>query len=406
MKKRYVALDVLRGLTVAFMCIVNNPGTWGKIYPPLRHAAWNGCTPTDLVYPFFVFCMGAAMVFSLSKYEGLTLGAFGKILKRGALIFLVGFLLNLYPFYPTSLHDKSASFWENYSWWIGHKRIMGVLQRIACSYVAASLIVLWLKKSPKKVIFAILTLFVVYTGIQLAFGTEPGPFTLEGSAIRRIDTALIGENHVYKSYRFTQAYAEAKEFADATHVLGHGEGISRTAPFDPEGLMGTMTGACTALLGFLVGFVIKGSRKRFELTGAADDAPAGLVARLFAGGAALVGAGLLLGIWVPINKPLWSASYVLYAGGWATLALALLSWCIDVKGWEKWFTPAKAMGMNALAAFVLSGLLSKTFSWIGWNPARYFTANEFVSFVYAILFMLVIFAVMWVLYKKKIVIKL
>ena len=406
MKKRYVALDVLRGLTVAFMCIVNNPGTWGKIYPPLRHAGWDGCTPTDLVYPFFIFCMGVAMVFSLSKYDGLTREAFWKILKRGALIFLVGFLLILYPFYPTSLHDPSAGFWQNYGWWIGHKRIMGVLQRIACSYVAASLIVLWLKKSPKKVIFAILTLFVVYTGIQVAFGTDPGPFTLEGTPIRRIDTAILGENHVYKGYRFTQEYVDAQEFADASRILPHGQSANRTANFDPEGLMGTMTGACTALLGFLVGFVIKGSRKRFERTGAADDSPTGLVAKLFALGAALVGGGLLLGIWVPINKPLWSASYVLYAGGWATLALALLSWCIDVKGWEKYFEPAKAMGMNALSAFVLSGLISKTFSWIGWSPNRYFAANEFTSFLYAILFMLVIFSVMWILYKKKIVIKL
>ena len=406
MKKRYVALDVLRGLTVAFMCIVNNPGTWGKIYPPLRHASWNGCTPTDLVYPFFVFCMGVAMVFSLSKYERLTREAFWKILKRGGAIFLVGLLLNLYPFYPTSVHDESWSFWQNYGWWLGHKRIMGVLQRIACSYVAAGLIVLGVKKSAKKVLLALVTLLVAYTGIQLAFGTEPGPFTLEGSVIRKIDTALIGENHVYKSYRFSQEYVEAQEFADASHVLGHGERISRSAAFDPEGLMGTMTGACTALLGFLMGILIRGSRKRHEAQGGLDDSPVGLVAKLFAWGALLVGAGLLLGIWVPVNKPLWSASYVLYAGGWATLALALLSYCCDYKGWEKWFKPAQIMGMNALAAFVLSGLISKTFSWIGWSPTRYFTANEFTSFIYAILFMLVVFGVMWVLYRKKIFIKL
>lgn len=406
MKKRYIALDVLRGLTVAFMCVVNNPGTWARIYPPLRHAAWDGCTPTDLVYPFFVFCMGAAMVFSLSKYEGLTLGAFGKILKRGALIFLVGLLLNLYPFYPTEPHDAGWSFWQNYGWWLGHRRIMGVLQRIACSYVVAALLVLWLKKSPKKLILAMLALCVVYTGVQMAFGTAPGPFTLEGSAVRRIDTALIGENHVYHSYRFTQEYAEAQEFADASRLLLHGESINCRAAFDPEGLMGTMTGACTALLGFLVGLVVRRSRRRYEENAAAEDSPAGLVGKLFAGGAALVGAGLLLGIWVPINKPLWSASYVLYAGGWATLALALLSWCIEVRGWEKCFEPAKAMGMNALAAYVLSGLLSKTLSWFGWDPSPFFTANEFTSFLYAILFMLVVFSVMWVLYRKKIVIKL
>lgn len=403
MKKRYVALDVLRGLTVAFMCIVNNPGSWAKIYAPLRHAGWNGCTPTDLVYPFFVFCMGVAMVFSLSKYEGLTWPAFWKIFKRGVAIFLVGTLLGLYPFYPTSVHDETWTFWQNYGWWLGHKRIFGVLQRIACSYFLASLIILGLKKSPKKIIYAILTLFIVYTGIQVAFGTDPGPFTLEGSVVRRIDTAIVGEDHMYKGYRFTEEYAAAQEYADAGHILGHGERVRLTASFDPEGPLGTMTGACTALLGFLIGCVVKESRKR---AGEGTDTPQNLVARLFFYGALLVAGGLLLGIWVPISKPLWSASYVLYAGGWAVLALGLLTYMIEVKGWEKWFTPAKAMGMNALAAFVLSGLIAKTFNWIGWSPSQYFTANEFTSFIYAILFMLLIFSFQWFFYKKKIVIKL
>ena len=105
MKQRFVTLDVLRGLTVAFMCIVNNPGTWGKIYPPLRHADWAGCTPTDLVFPFFVFCMGCAMAFSLAKYDSITRESAWKITRRGIAIILVGLLINLYPFYPYSPHD-------------------------------------------------------------------------------------------------------------------------------------------------------------------------------------------------------------------------------------------------------------------------------------------------------------
>lgn len=129
MKKRYASLDVLRGITIAFMCIVNNPGTWSHMYPILRHAGWEGCTPTDLVYPFFVFCMGCAMAFSFSKYEKPGLKAYLKVLKRGALIFLVGLLLNLYPFFPTQPHDPSWSFGQNYLYWLQHKRIFGEIGR-------------------------------------------------------------------------------------------------------------------------------------------------------------------------------------------------------------------------------------------------------------------------------------
>ena len=160
--KRYISLDVLRGVTVAFMCIVNNPGSWGMIFPPLRHAGWDGCTPTDLVYPFFVFCMGCAMAFSFSKYDGICKAALKKIITRGVALFLIGFLLTLYPFFPTSLHDCDQSFWDNFMYWLGHKRIFGVLQRIGISYVISGIIALWLKK-PGKIMGAIATLFVVYT---------------------------------------------------------------------------------------------------------------------------------------------------------------------------------------------------------------------------------------------------
>ena len=151
MKKRFVTLDVMRGLTVAFMCLVNNPGTWSKIYPPLTHAEWFGCTPTDLVFPFFVFCMGCAMAFSLSKYDSLTKESSWKILKRGLLIIGVGLLLNLYPFYPYSPHDESWTFGQNYLYWLQHKRLFGVLQRIGLCYIIGGLIILGFKKHPGKI---------------------------------------------------------------------------------------------------------------------------------------------------------------------------------------------------------------------------------------------------------------
>lgn len=356
MKSRFVALDILRGLTVAFMCIVNNPGTWAKVYAPLRHAKWIGCTPTDLVFPFFVFCAGCAMAFSLSKHDSLTLPAAGKLLKRGLELFVVGLLLNMYPF-------------NN----LGHLRIFGVLQRIAMSYVLGGFIILALRKDPKKLILAVLGLFVLYTGVLLAFGQEPGALTLEGNVSRRIDLAIAGDAHIY-----------------------HGYGI----PFDPEGPLGTLTCSCTVILGFLVGLFVRKSTRRHAVNPSDLTSPVGTVAKLFVAGLSLVAAGRVLGIWIPICKPLWSASYVLYAGGWATVALAIVMYLTEVLRWEKIFNPAIIMGTRALPAFVLSGLIAKTFRWTGWIPGKYFSANEFTSLVYALLFMCLIFFLQWLLYKK------
>ena len=376
MKKRYESLDVLRGLTVAFMCIVNNPGTWANIFPPLRHAGWDGCTPTDLVYPFFIFCMGCAMAFSFSKYETTTAKAYWKVLKRGALIFLVGFALNLYPFFPTSLHDETWSFGQNYLYWLQHKRIFGVLQRIGMAYAIAGCLALWLKK-PGKILGAIATLCVTYTGILLIFGRDPGAFTLEGNVSVRIDTWLVGGNHCYHGYNGTD--------------------------FDPEGVLGSMTAACSCLLGYLIGSMIHGSQKNMSVTG---NSPDRVVNRIFVYGCLSLILGVVLSIWIPINKPLWSVSFVFYAGGWAMLALAFLAYLLDVKGYEKPFVPFKAMGMNALMAFVFSGIIVKSYGFFGFAPSRYFGANEYLSLLWALIFVTIIFSLLWVLYKKKIVIKL
>ena len=376
MKKRYESLDVLRGLTVAFMCIVNNPGTWAHIFPPLKHAGWDGCTPTDLVYPFFIFCMGCAMAFSFSKYENTTAKAYLKVLKRGALIFLVGFALNLYPFFPTSLHDDTWSFGQNYLYWLQHKRIFGVLQRIGMAYAIAGCLALWLKK-PKKILAAIATLCVTYTGILLIFGREPGAFSLEGNVSMRIDTWLVGGNHCYHGYNGTD--------------------------FDPEGVLGSMTAACSCLLGYLIGSMIHGSQKKMSATNCSPDR---VVNRTFVYGCLSLILGVILSIWVPINKPLWSVSYVFYAGGWAMLALAFLAYLLDVKGYEKPFVPFKAMGMNALMAFVFSGVIAKSYGFFGFAPGHYFGANEYTSLLWAFIFVTIIFTLLWILYKKKIVIKL
>ena len=384
MKKRYASLDVLRGLTVAFMCIVNNPGTWSHIFSPLRHAPWNGCTPTDLVFPTFVFCMGCAMAFSFEGRNTGTAKDYLRVLKRGALIFLTGLALNLYPFFPTEPHDPSASFGSNWLWWLEHKRIFGVLQRIGLSYILAGCLALWLRK-PGKIMSAIGVLCVTYTGILLAFGQEPGAFTLEGNTSVRLDRWLIGSNHCYHGYSGTD--------------------------FDPEGLLGTMTTACTCLLSYLVGSMIIRSRNRLALDGdnpetTLKNSPDRVALRTFVYGCASLAGAMILSIAIPISKPLWSASYVFYAGGWAMLALAFLMYIIDIKGIEKPFTPFKVLGTNALMAFVVSGVLAKSWRFISFSPSEYFGANEFTSLLWAIIFMLIVFCILLVLYRKKIIIKL
>lgn len=388
---RYVALDVLRGMTVAGMITVNNPGSWSHIFAPLKHAAWNGCTPTDLVFPFFLFCVGVAMAFSFAKYEdGLNAKSVKKLLVRGLLIFLVGLGLNAFPFYPTS-PNPDLSFGESYLYWLQHLRIFGVLQRIAFCYVVGGLIALWLKK-PKKIGIALVALVAVHWIILRVFGGE-GWSTLEGNISGKIDVALIGENHVY-----------------------HGFGI----PFDPEGLLGVISGSGTVLLGYLIGQLIRRTESKIE----ADT-------KLYTIGLICLAIGCVLSIWLPINKALWTGSYVFYAGGWAILMLAFFIYFIDIKGKEKAFIPFKALGMNPLFIFVMAGVLTKllgrVISWtyetvadgavaekstnvLNWFYRNccvsIFGNNEYASLMYALVYVCIFLAMAMWLYKKKIFIKL
>ena len=368
--KRYVSLDVLRGLTVAMMIVVNNPGSWSNAYPILLHKEWNGCTLCDLVFPFFLFCVGASMAFALAKYDSLNGGALKKIFLRGGLLYLVGLLTMAFPFYPSRL-DPSLTFWQNWLEWLGGIRLVGILPRIALCYILGSVLALWLK-SFKKIVCAIGVLCALHIGALLLFGGPEGALTLEGNFARRLDIAVFGENHIY-----------------------HGYGI----PFDPEGLLGVLTGTCTVLSGYLIGRSIRNSG-----SGQSQD---GVSGRTFAISAGLLLAGLALSIVIPINKPLWSVSYVFYAAGWASFVLALLIYLIDYKGWEKPFFPFKALGMNALALYVLSAVLMViNWRYIGWDYTAVFGSTKFLSLIFALLYMLLHLAIAVILYKKKIFIKL
>lgn len=392
--QRYVALDVLRGMTVAGMILVNNPGSWSHIFAPLEHAKWAGCTPTDLVFPFFLFVVGAAMAFSFAKYnESLTAASTKKLLKRGVLIFLVGLALNAFPFLPTNL-NPNLSYGENLAEYWRHVRIFGVLQRIAMCYILGGLIALWLQK-PKKIIPAMAFLMVIHWMILLLIGDPSaemvngakGALSLAGQGAGAIDIAIAGENHIY-----------------------HGFGI----PFDPEGLLGMLSGSCTLLMGFLLGNLIRTHENKIEV-----------VTKLYTIGLISVAAGYVWGNWLPIIKALWTGSYVLYAGGWSTIMLAFFIYFIDVKGKEKVFTPFKALGMNPLFAFVMAGLFAKilgriikwtaadgsSYSCLSWFYKNVCVAivgenNQVSSLMFALCYVVVFTAMAMVLYRKRIIIKL
>ena len=378
MTKRYLSLDVLRGLTVAFMIIVNNPGSWSVMYPPLKHAAWDGCTPCDLVFPFFLFCVGTSMAFAFAKYSSLTGEAAAKVFKRGILLYLVGLLLTAFPFYPSSM-DPQLTFWENWVEWASGLRLLGVLPRIALCYMLASVLVLWLRK-PMRLLGAVAALSALHVGLLVAFAGPEGAFSLQGNFARVVDLAVFGENHIYKGF-----------------------GI----PFDPEGLLGVLTGSCTVILGYLVGMMIRTSAKRYEQDANVQDSPVGVCARLFSMSAGALVLGLALSLAVPINKALWSVSYVFYAAGWAMFMLALMMYLIDVKGLEKPFFPFKALGMNALALFVLSGLVMKIiWRYTSWDYTAVFGVSEGMSLLFASMYLSVHLVIAMLMYRFRIFIKL
>ncbi|MCB0376103.1 MAG: DUF1624 domain-containing protein, partial [Sinomicrobium sp.] len=268
---RYQSVDFYRGLTVAFMIIVNTPGTWEHVYPPLQHAAWHGCTPTDLVFPSFMFIIGVSMWFAFARFNHeWSANAGWKIVKRTALLFLIGLILNNFPF-----------LWKNWDTW----RIMGVPQRLALGYGLGA--VLALNLSRRALIWVSAGLLLLYWALLYFFGI-PGadPYAMETNAVLRLDRWLFTDNHLW-----------------------HGERI----PFDPEGVLSTIPAVVTVLLGWLSGNLFSAR------AGKTDH----LVRDLLVFGVILGGSGLFWDLFFPINKKLWTSSYVLYAGGMSMLLLAL-----------------------------------------------------------------------------------
>ncbi len=300
---RYLSLDVFRGITIALMIVVNTPGTWEAIYAPLQHAAWHGCTPTDLVFPSFMFAIGLSMFFSFAAFDykrSPTLTT--KILKRVAVLYIIYFLMCAFPFYDFVL----AKF-----------RIFGVLPRLAFSYGIGAFMVLTIGE--RWLPYLIGFLLLAYWAIMAYFGDPAAPYGMTTNAGYYLDLAVLGEPHMW-----------------------HGEGVA----FEPEGILSTLPAICTVLLGYLTGKLIKTTPN-----------PLFAINRLLFFGSLGIMVALLWHTTFPINKKLWTSSYVLYAAAIDAILVAVLVWIIDVRKNIKWAWPFRVMGSNARAAYVISEML-------------------------------------------------
>lgn len=365
--KRLLALDVFRGLTIGLMIVVNNPGSWEFVYAPLRHSKWHGCTPTDLVFPFFLFIVGTAMWYSFKRFDHtLSKGIVIKILRRTVVIFVIGLALNAYAVYSLELSSL---------------RIMGVLQRIALAYGIASFIVLGMPS--KYVSIMIGVILIGYWAILLFFGGEM-PFSLEENFVSRFDIFLLGEGHI-------PVFSGVK--------------------FDQTGLLSTLPSIGNVLFGYLAGRVIDQT-----------DSKAYAVKRLIIFGIAGVIVAMLWGLVFPINKPLWTSSFVVYTSALAMVLLGMMLWIIDIKGYKKWTLPFQVFGMNPLFIYVLSIVLAITFriefiqsgagelvSITNWLFSRCFeplAGNMLGSLFYALSITMASWFVGWILFKRRIFIKI
>ena len=317
--QRLLSLDFFRGLTVAAMILVNNPGSWGNIYAPLKHAEWNGCTPTDLVFPFFLFIVGVSIAYAMgnkkedSKSHAKTIF---KALKRTLILFGLGLFLSLFP----KVFTEPLSAFESV-------RIPGVLQRIAVVFFVSAII--FLKQTEKTIFKLIIAILVVYWALMMFVPVpDVGYANLEKETNLGawLDRTILTEAHLWKAAK----------------------------TWDPEGILSTLPAIATGLFGVLVGAYLK--RKDVEA--------ATKIAWLFSIGTLTILAGLIWDLQFPINKALWTSSYVLYTGGLATVVLSLSYWIIDVNNYKSFTKPFVIYGVNAITVFFLSGLMPRALNLI------------------------------------------
>ena len=366
-KSRILAIDILRGITIAGMIMVNNPGSWGHIYAPLEHAGWLGLTPTDLVFPFFMFIMGISTYISMRKYN--------------------------FEYSHASLVKRILNAANSFS----RMRILGVMQRLAICYCFVAVIAITVKH--KIIPWIIAGLFIVYSILLLCFhGLE---FSLD-NIVYVVDHAILGDAHLYKDTVTTVVGSVTSQSPYSLDIY-----YTQRLPIDPEGLLSTIPSIGHVLIGFLCGKII--------MTVKDNDAR---VQKFFIVGTILTFAGFLLAYGVPLSKKLWTPTFALVTCGLAASLLALLIWVIDIKGYKKWCKFFESFGVNPLFMYILGGVLGILFNTIyicdtnihGWIYSKALVPllcdKTLASLFYALIFIAINWSIGYILYKKKIYIKI
>jgi len=357
--ERFLALDVFRGMTIVFMIIVNNPG-YGGAYSPLDHAAWFGFTPTDLVFPSFLFAVGNAMSFSMKKFDGMATGTYvWRVFKRGAIIFLLGYLMYWFPFV-----QHTASGWSLLP--VKDTRIMGVLQRIGLCYFFASLLIHFLSK--RAVIITSVLLLFGYWALLLIFGDHNNPYGIITNAGTYLDKFILGDSHMY-----------------------HGEIVA----FDPEGILSTLPAIVNVIVGYYAGKFIQDKGKNYET-----------ISKLLLFGVLFIFIALCWNMAFPIAKKLWTSPFVLITTGIDLVLISGLVYIVEIRQWRaaNWTSFFTTVGKNPLPIYILSELLgeindmlsTKNFNFFSWTNTDVFQAiapGAFGSLLFAIFYMLICWGV-------------
>lgn len=368
---RYLALDVFRGMTICFMIIVNCPGNWEFVYSPLLHADWHGFTPTDLVFPSFLFAVGNAMAFVMHKYEHQPNSVFwSKILKRTCIIFALGFLMYWFPFFREAegggLELKP----------LAETRIPGVLQRIALCYFFAAIILHY--GSKKFALWFSVFALLGYWVIAYVFGNPGDPYSLTGNAGLKLDLFLLGERHLY-----------------------HGEGVA----FDPEGLLSTLPSIVNVLAGFFAGDYIRRNGNSYET-----------ISKLMIAGSFIMLGAFIWDMAFPINKKIWTSSFALLTIGLDLLIISILIYIIEIYNRRRWTFFFVVFGRNPLFIYLLADVVITTMSlipvgdtnlqhWLYRDIFGSFSGPYLASFLFAVSYMMLNWTVGYFLDRRQIYIK-
>ncbi|MDB5006220.1 MAG: hypothetical protein JWP45_613 [Mucilaginibacter sp.] len=372
---RFLSLDVFRGMTICFMIIVNTPGSGAAPFPPLEHALWFGFTPTDLVFPSFLFAVGNAMSFSMKKFSGQNNSSvLLKILKRAALIFLFGFLMYWFPFVQ---HDASG--WHLSP--ISHTRIFGVLQRIALCYLFASLLIYFIRSETTIIVISVL-LLLGYWFLLLIYGDPSAPYGMITNAGTYFDKLVMGEAHMY-----------------------HGEGVA----FDPEGILSTLPAIVNVVCGYFAGKFIQEKGKGYET-----------LAKLMLFGFLFIFIALCWNMTFPIAKKLWSSPFVLLTVGIDLVLISALIYLIEIKKWNKanWTAFFTTVGKNPLPVYLFSELFvvilfmikingkSNLYAWVNEVLFQVIAPGAIGSLLFAVCYMLLCWTFGKILDKNKLYLRL